>query len=166
VGVASAIEGRDTVIDGFGLIALIALAPILTIMVLGLILRKKTSKKKEKDMPNLSLIVSIIRKGWGDKILEASCSAGAEGGTLLHGRGIGIHERQKILGIPVEPEKEVLLTLTYSDKTDAVLDEITRTAELGKPGAGIAFVIPVEKVVGVVHAVEESQPPAQQNPAA
>jgi len=31
VGIASAVEGRDPVIDGFGLIALIALAPILTI---------------------------------------------------------------------------------------------------------------------------------------
>ena len=42
VGIASSIQGRDPVIDGFGLIALIALAPILTILTLGLILRMKT----------------------------------------------------------------------------------------------------------------------------
>lgn len=47
VGIASAIEGRDPIIDGFGLIALIALAPILTIMVLGLILRVKLRRKEE-----------------------------------------------------------------------------------------------------------------------
>ena len=47
VGIASAIEGRDPIIDGFGLIALIALAPILTIMVLGLILRIKLRRKEE-----------------------------------------------------------------------------------------------------------------------
>lgn len=47
VGIASAIEGRDPIIDGFGLIALIALAPILTIMVLGLIVRIKLRRKEE-----------------------------------------------------------------------------------------------------------------------
>ena len=47
VGIASAIEGRDPIIDGFGLIALIALAPILTIMLLGLILRIKLRRKEE-----------------------------------------------------------------------------------------------------------------------
>lgn len=35
VGAADAIEGRDAVIDGFGLIALVALAPIIMVMLLG-----------------------------------------------------------------------------------------------------------------------------------
>ena len=47
VGIASAIEGRDPIVDGFGLIALVALAPILTIMVFGLILRIKLRRKEE-----------------------------------------------------------------------------------------------------------------------
>jgi hypothetical protein len=47
VGIASAMEGRDPIIDGFGLVALIALAPILTIMVFGLLLRIKLRKKEE-----------------------------------------------------------------------------------------------------------------------
>jgi Protein of unknown function (DUF1538). len=41
VGVAAGIEGRDPIIDGFGLIALIALAPILSILVLGIYFRIK-----------------------------------------------------------------------------------------------------------------------------
>lgn len=35
VGAADAIEGRDAVVDGFGLIALVALAPIIMVMLLG-----------------------------------------------------------------------------------------------------------------------------------
>ena len=107
-------------------------------------------------MAEMSLIVSIVRKGWGDKILEKSCKAGAEGGTIMFGRGVGVHEKQTILGILIEPEKEIVLTVTNSDQTDAVLEEIVRSAELGKPGAGIAFVVPVEKVVGVVHRTDET----------
>ena len=39
VGVAAGIEGRNPVIDGFGLIALIALAPILSVLALGILYR-------------------------------------------------------------------------------------------------------------------------------
>jgi len=102
-------------------------------------------------MSKISLIVTIVRQGWGDKVLEASMKAGAEGGTIMIGRGVGMHEKQKILGIPIEPEKEIVLSVTYPDKKEAILKEIVRAAELEKPGAGIAFVVPVEKVVGVVH---------------
>ncbi len=41
VGVASKIEGRDPLLDGFGMIALVALAPIMAVLVLGLLYRRK-----------------------------------------------------------------------------------------------------------------------------
>lgn len=37
MGVASGIEGRDPIIDGLGLVALVALLPIITVLVLGLL---------------------------------------------------------------------------------------------------------------------------------
>ena len=45
VGIAAALEGRDPIVDGFGLIALIALAPILSVMTLGLIYRRRLKKE-------------------------------------------------------------------------------------------------------------------------
>jgi hypothetical protein len=41
VGVASVTEGRDPLLDGFGMIALVALIPILSVLVLGLIYERK-----------------------------------------------------------------------------------------------------------------------------
>ncbi len=41
VGAASAVKGRDPVVDGFGLVALVALAPILFVLVLGLLYKRK-----------------------------------------------------------------------------------------------------------------------------
>ncbi len=102
-------------------------------------------------MGSVSLIISIVRKGWGNTVLEASIAAGAHGGTVVFGRGVGIHEQDSILGIPIEPEKEVVLTLTYADQVNAILAEIVRAAELNKPGHGLAFVVPVDKVVGIPH---------------
>ncbi|CAM3976057.1 DUF1538 domain-containing protein [Alkalicoccus chagannorensis] len=41
VGVASVTEGRDPLLDGFGMIALVALTPILAVLILGLIFQRK-----------------------------------------------------------------------------------------------------------------------------
>jgi nitrogen regulatory protein PII len=98
-----------------------------------------------------SLIVSVVRKGWGSTVLDASVKAGARGGTVLSGRGAGINEQEKIFGMSIEPEKEIVLTVAYSDLVDTILAEIVRSADLNATGRGIAFVVPVDKVVGVAH---------------
>ncbi len=45
VGAASVIEGRDPLLDGFGMIAMVALAPILSVLVLGLVFDWRRRKK-------------------------------------------------------------------------------------------------------------------------
>lgn len=102
-------------------------------------------------MADVSVIVSVVRKGWGSTVLDASVKAGARGGTVLFGRGAGIHEQEKIFGMSIEPEKEIVLTVVYADQVDTVLTEIVRAAELNDTGRGIAFVLPVDRVVGVAH---------------
>lgn len=106
-------------------------------------------------MSNTALIVSIVRKGWGSLVLQATLKSGARGGTVLFGRGAGINEQEKIFGMSIEPEKEIVLTVARSELIDAILDEIVRTAELNDTGKGIAFVVPVEKLVGVAHFMKQ-----------
>jgi nitrogen regulatory protein PII len=102
-------------------------------------------------MSKLSLLVSIVRKGWGSTVLEASVKAGARGGTVLFGRGAGVNEQEEIFGMSIEPEKEIVLTIVAQAQVDTVLDEIVRAAELDRTGRGIAFVLPVDRVAGVAH---------------
>jgi len=45
VGAASVMEGRDPLLDGFGMIAMVALAPILSVLVLGLVFDRRRGKK-------------------------------------------------------------------------------------------------------------------------
>lgn len=45
-GASSAIDGQDPLVHGLGLVALIALAPILSVMTLGLIVRRKETRKE------------------------------------------------------------------------------------------------------------------------
>lgn len=48
VGVANVTEGRDPLMDGFGMISLVALTPILSVLVLGLLYSKKEEASHDK----------------------------------------------------------------------------------------------------------------------
>jgi nitrogen regulatory protein PII len=105
-----------------------------------------------------SLIVTIVRKGWGSSVLQASVKAGARGGTVFFGRGAGVHEKEKIFGMSIEPEKEIVLTIVPTQQVDAILAEIVKAAELEDAGRGMAFVLPVEKIVGVADSLLQANP--------
>ncbi|WAA13538.1 P-II family nitrogen regulator [Fervidibacillus halotolerans] len=115
----------------------------------------KDSRGKERMVDNRSieydLIITIVNKGDSEKVIESSKRAGAEGGTIISGRGTGIHEKAKLFNILIEPEKEVVLTLINKEKTTEVLKAIEKETQLHKPGKGIAFVLNVERAVGINH---------------
>lgn len=122
---------------------------------------EEKSDVKEENQPIMTdqtlrydLIITIVNQGDSDKVVEASKRAGAEGGTILHGRGTGIHEQAKLFNILIEPEKEVVLTLIPKALTNSVLQEIENAVEINKPGKGIAFVLEVERTVGINHSSE------------
>ena len=104
-----------------------------------------------KYLTNYNVIFTIVERGKAETIIKATHDAGAEGATLFYGRGTGIHEHRKILGIPIEPEKEIVITLIEKEKTDAVLEAIVRAGKLNEPGSGRAFVVSVDKMVGALH---------------
>ena len=100
---------------------------------------------------DLSLIVTIVKKGWGDEVLCASMEAGAEGGTILFGRGVGVREHKKLLNIMIEPEKEVVLTVVSTCEADRVLEAVVKAGKLEEPGKGIAFELRIDKLLGRAH---------------
>lgn len=102
---------------------------------------------------SFDMIVTIVNKGGSERIVNASKSAGAEGGTIIPGRGTGIREKKKLWGIPIEPEKDIILTIVPRNKTQTILDAIVEQGNLNTPGAGIAFVVDLKKITGICHAV-------------
>ncbi|MDH6364140.1 nitrogen regulatory protein PII [Enterococcus sp. PF1-24] len=98
---------------------------------------------------NLDLIVTIVDGGNGHDVIHFAKEVGATGGTILHGRGAGIHDTGKFLGLEIEPEKDVVLVLVPSSLTNVVLSSIGEGIEISKPGNGIIFTIDVSKVMGI-----------------
>ncbi|MBC7085820.1 MAG: P-II family nitrogen regulator [Methanomethylovorans sp.] len=95
-----------------------------------------------------SLIVTIVKKGWGDKVVNASRKAGAKGGTILYGRGTGVHENKSLLGLMIEPEKEIVLTIVEAKIADKIVEAIKDSIGINEPGCGIGFIVPLESIFG------------------
>lgn len=98
------------------------------------------------ELEDYKLIVTIVSKGKAEKVVDISHMAGAEGGTILYGRGTAV---RLLLGISIEPEKEIVLTLIEKDKAQAVLDAIVKKVDLNEPHKGIAFMLSLDQVVGI-----------------
>jgi len=95
------------------------------------------------------LIISIVNRGHSDVVVDAARNAGAGGGTIIHGRGTGVHEKDSILGVSIQPEKEVIMTLTDSENKAGIMQAICESADIDKEGVGICFTLPVNQVRGI-----------------
>jgi nitrogen regulatory protein PII len=97
------------------------------------------------------LIVTIVKSSEAEKIVKASKDAGADGATIISGRGIGINEKATLFNMLIEPEKEIVLTIIHSGRTQEVFQAICDAVELNVPGNGISFILDVDKVAGINH---------------
>lgn len=106
---------------------------------------------------SFELILTIVNSGFADNVMDAAKSVGANGGTVLHARGTGIHEAEQFFGISIQPEKDVVLILVESEKKKAIMQEICIKAGLATEGRGMCLALPVNDVAGIVHYEKEAK---------
>lgn len=95
------------------------------------------------------LIMTIVNRGNAEDVISAAREAGSKGGTILNGRGAGIHETTRLFNMEIEPEKEIVMILSKEEVTEAIVNSINEKLELEKPGNGIIFVQDVNKAYGI-----------------
>lgn len=98
---------------------------------------------------NCELIVAVVNRGYAETAMNAARTAGATGGTVTHGRGTGGKEVKKILGVTIQPEKEMILILVATQIRSKVMRAIAEAVGLNTDGQGICFSLPVEAVAGI-----------------
>jgi len=92
----------------------------------------------------------VLPRGTAEHVMNVAKEAGAQGGTILLARGTGAHEAKTFLGLTVDIAKEVLFVLIDEKDTERILEAMVEAGHLEKPGTGIAFVMSVDKTVGLV----------------
>ena len=108
------------------------------------------------------VIFCVVNAGYAEMVMDAAREFGARGGTVLHARGTANLEAEKLFNISVQPEKDIVMILVESSIRDAILHSLYQNVGLQTAGAGIAFSLPVEDVVGLSAAAQKpSQAPAE-----
>lgn len=97
-------------------------------------------------LTDVALITCVVSSGRADAVIKAARSMGAAGALVHHARGIGPRERLGLLGIAIEAEKDVVSILVATDAQDVIFEAVYRAAELDVPGAGMAYITPVERM--------------------
>ena len=103
------------------------------------------------------LIVTIVRKGQKDKVVEASRAGGAKGGTIIYGTGTGKDEFNSILGVQIQPEREIVLTLASSEQKNEIMRLICEYADLYNSGNGLCFSLPAYDIIGSNRMLKEQE---------
>lgn len=95
------------------------------------------------------LIIVIVTQGYREQAMEAAKAAGANGGTVIHTKGIGSPEAAKFLEITVQPEKELIMILAKREVKSAIMESMNKAVGINTKAKGIMFSVPVDEAVGL-----------------
>ena len=103
-------------------------------------------------LTDVVLITCIVAHGRGDEVIKVAREAGVSGAILYNAHGGGVRERLGLLGIAVEVEKDVVTMLAATDHRDLVMQNLYTQLELDRPGAGVIYAMPLDKVATYIPA--------------
>ena len=101
------------------------------------------------------IVFAPVKTHKTDPIVDAAKAVGATGATIIPARGTGMHEAKTFFGLALEDQTDIVMFLLEEHLVRPVLDAIKTAGEFNQPGTGIAFVMPVEQVVGLESQIEK-----------
>lgn len=113
--------------------------------------KDKKENQNERGANNIMYhaITIIVDRGKAEKVIDAATKAGSKGGTIMNGRGSGIHETSTLFSMEIEPQKEIVLILSERDQTETIVSSIRNELKIDEPGKGIVYVQNVNKAYGL-----------------
>ena len=110
----------------------------------------------ENGKENYDLIIAIIGRGFSDYVISAARDAGATGATIIYGRGTADADKF-VMGISLQPEREVILILVEKKERRRIMQEIADKTSLLEEGRGVCFSLPVDDVYGIKRVAEQKK---------
>lgn len=90
----------------------------------------------------------VVNAGFAELVVDFIRSQGSSGATIINSRGISTQHKE-IMGISIDKEKEMVLTLVESETADMIMEAIKQNPSFKSEAHGICFTLPVEKSVGI-----------------
>lgn len=95
------------------------------------------------------LILAIANEGCTDMVMDAARAAGATGGTVIHGKGVGQENAKKFFNVSIAQEKEVVMIVTYRPQKAAIMQSILKLAGPDSKAGAIVLSLPVSEIAGL-----------------
>jgi len=102
---------------------------------------------------NLKALYIVVNAGFAEQVVEYIRTKGSTGATIINARGISTLQKE-IMGISVDTEKEIVLTVIESEKADIIMDAIRKNSSFKTDAHGICFTVPVTRAVGLSKGIE------------
>ena len=155
-GAAAMTPGANVLVDGFGVIAMVAMTPVLSLMILGAVFQRKTLKLQKEQhrlreeapitvpagqAEAFDCMMAILNRGLSQEALAIARAAGAGGATIIHGRGSGGHD-MTFFNFEMLKEKEVIIWLLDARISDTIAAHLHEKLDLDGEGGGKIFLVP------------------------
>lgn len=158
-GAADMTPTANVLIDGFGVIAMVAMAPVVSIMILGTAFKHKEARtlELEEDTSIISTpildsssllndcVMVIVKRGYAEKVIEVARQSGATGATIIRGRGTDEqHERVKLplINVELQPEKEIIWLVMSSSISEHIANNLLTNTKLEHDGEVAIYISP------------------------
>ena len=139
-------------VPGTGIVFTIPLSSIGGKRELGfLVTEQQFEKGDESELKETKheLIVAIANYGYNTQVMHAAEEGGATGGTVLHGKGVGMKRAKQFLGVSLVSEKEIILIVARTQQKNAIMKAIMEKAGVDTKAGAIVFSMPVTDTAGL-----------------
>lgn len=98
---------------------------------------------------NYHLVMTIVQEGYAEKVMSVAKKNGANGGTLIKGRGLGGKNSFKFFNMTIEPEKDIILIVCDNDCKNKIMEAILTKTGIKTDGKGLCLSLPIDNTVGL-----------------
>jgi len=111
----------------------------------------KADGKEELIMSDIKrvMLAAIINPGYSADVMTAAKSAGARGGTVIHGRGVTDEEAMNQWGLGVQEEKEIVMIVADAESKTAIMQAISEKCGTNSEANGFVISLPIDSVIGL-----------------
>lgn len=110
------------------------------------ILDKEGDKMENKD--EYELIITIVKEGYSDLVMQAAKKEKATGGTVIYGRSLE-SSRTILANLTIEPEKDIVLNIVPKEIKKQVMESINKETGVKTEARGLIMSIPIDNVIGL-----------------
>jgi hypothetical protein len=95
------------------------------------------------------LILAVANRGYNQEVMDAARAEKASGGTIINARGFALSDEATFFGLSLQPEKELIVILTPSERKAGIMKAIAEKAGPETPAGAITISLPVSDVEGL-----------------